>query len=98
MADEKDRRRSRTMDDALRRSRLRVVDAARPPSPCWARDRDVTAIAATSAFSKRKHATPGLSHHVKYSSAMDGPTRPESSSLLVLPSLSVLHLGYLALS
>jgi hypothetical protein len=54
---EKERSRSRTMDDALRQS-LRVdAAAARPP---WWCPRDVTTMAPMSTLTKRKNAAPGL--------------------------------------
>jgi hypothetical protein len=54
-----DRRRSMTMDDALRVSLLRLVDSVASPPP---RPHDNTATTHTMALKKRKHAVPELSH------------------------------------
>jgi hypothetical protein len=53
-----DRRRSMTMDDALRVSLLRLADSVASPPP---RPQDNTATTQTMALKKRKHA-PELSH------------------------------------
>jgi hypothetical protein len=54
-----DRRRSITMDDALRVSLLRLADSVASPPP---RPHDCTATTQTMALKKRKHAVPELSH------------------------------------